>query len=129
MPIRGQVQPVDSRQLHARVRVRHGLGDSRRPIAIAEVEGAHDAHRSAKLISALNEIDGHLILDLSRCAVLDAAAMRAILGKALELGSRGYRLELIVPASGPLARSMDLAEFEETVRARNERHRGGVHGA
>jgi hypothetical protein len=120
---------VDSRQPTARVRVRRGLGDSRRPIALAEVEGAHDVHSSAKLISALDETDGHLIVDLTRCAVLDAVAMRAILGKALELGRRGCRLELIVPGSGPLARAVDLTEFDQMVRTRNGLGRGGVPGA
>jgi anti-anti-sigma regulatory factor len=128
MADRGQVEPVESPQPTAHVRVRRGLGDSRRPITLAEVEGAHDVHSSAKLISALDELDGHLIVDLTRCAVLDAAAMRAILGKALELGRRGCRLELIVPASGPLARTIDLAGFDQLVRARNEPRRGGVQG-
>jgi hypothetical protein len=124
----GQVESVESRRPTARVRVRHGLGDSRRPIALAEVEGAHTVHTTAKLISALDEIRGHLILDLTRCASLDAAAMRAILGKALELGKRGCRLELIVPASGPLTRTIDVAQFDQMVRIGNEPHRGGVRG-
>jgi hypothetical protein len=90
------------------------------------VHGDHDVRSCGKLVSALGQIDGHLILDLTGCAVLDASAMRAILGKALELGKRRCRLELIVPSSGPLARSVDLAEFAQMVRLTNERHRGGV---
>jgi anti-anti-sigma regulatory factor len=122
------LEPVESSGSTARVRVRQGLGDARRPITLAEVRGIHDVDACAELISALDEINGHLILDLTRCDVLDASAMRTILGKAHELGESGHRLELIVAASGPLARTVDLAEFDQMVRVRNERHGGSMQG-
>jgi hypothetical protein len=54
-----------------RVRVRSGLGDARRPITLIEVDGEHDFESRATLISALEAIDGHLMIDMTRCTFID----------------------------------------------------------
>src|SRR4051794_32088526 len=88
----------------ARVCVRDGLGDARRPITLVEVEGAHDSRTGAVLISALDRIDGPLIVDLTVCDALDDAAIAAIIGKARALGKGGPRFEFLGPPAGPLQR-------------------------
>ena len=51
----------------------------------------HDFENRATLISALEGVDGHLILDLTRCAFVDKFLIGVVLGKALELSKRGIR--------------------------------------
>jgi anti-anti-sigma regulatory factor len=104
----------------ARLRVRRGLGDARRPITLIAFEGEHDGETRAALISALDGVDGHLVVDLTLCGFVDTVVIGALLGKALELGKGGHRLELVVPPSGPLARTVDVLGLQDVVWARQE---------
>jgi anti-anti-sigma regulatory factor len=106
---RGQVQPMDAPgpPIPPSIRVRHGLGDSRRPITVIQAVGEHDYASRAMLARALEPVDGHVIVDLSSCAFIDTTAIGAIIGKALALGKAGHRLELVVPPTAPFARMVD----------------------
>lgn len=85
------------------VRVRHGLGDLRRPITLIHAWGEHDFRSRGILTNALAPLEGHVVVDLTRCTYLDSAVIGAILGKALALGKAGYRLEVVVPSSGSIS--------------------------
>jgi hypothetical protein len=98
---------VERVQPEARVRVRDGLGDVRRPITLVEVAGAHDWRTGAVLISALERIDGPLIVDLTVCDALDEDAIAAIIAKASALGKGGHRFEFLAPPDGPLLRAFE----------------------
>ena len=114
-------------QPSARLRVRHGLGDARRPITLVEVEGDHDVASGGPLISTLEGVGGHLVVDLTRCGFIDKGVISAILGKALDLERRGYRFELVVPPSGPLSRTVDVLGLRDVVWMRDELHDRGLH--
>jgi hypothetical protein len=86
------------------VRVRHGLGDSRRPITVIHVCGEHDYAARAILVAALEPLAGHIVVDLTPCTFLDPSVIGAIIGKALALGKTDNRLELVVPGSGSVSR-------------------------
>jgi anti-anti-sigma regulatory factor len=106
---RGQVQAMDGPgpPIPPTVRVRTGLGDARRPTTVIHVVGEHDYGSRAMLVEALEPVDGHVIVELSSCTFIDTSAIGAIIGKALALGKAGHRLELVVPRSAPLARTVD----------------------
>jgi anti-anti-sigma regulatory factor len=82
------------------VRVRHGLGDARRPITVIHVLGEHDFASRALLASALEPLQGHVVVDLAACTFIDTSVIGAIIGKALALGKVGQRLEVVVPPTG-----------------------------
>jgi hypothetical protein len=88
------------------VRVRHGLGDSRRAVTLIEPARGHAYASRGMLVAALERVEGHVILDLSS-AFVDDALIGAIHGKARTLGKQGYRLELVVPHTAPFA-TLDL---------------------
>jgi hypothetical protein len=92
----------------AQVSVRHGLGSSRRPIAVVHVSGEHDFTSRGLLWAALEPLNGDVVVDLTRCTFIDISVIGAILGKALDLGKDGYRLELVcLPPRRLHARSID----------------------
>jgi anti-anti-sigma regulatory factor len=102
------------------VRVRRGLGDSRRPITLIEVEGDQVYDGRADLASALVTVDGHVIVDLTHCGYIDKALIAALLQRAVDLGRRGHRFELVVPPSGPLARTVDVLGLRDVVWVRDD---------
>jgi hypothetical protein len=93
-----------TRPLLASVRVRAGLGVSRRPITVIHVSGDHDYPSRAILLETLAPLEGHTVIDLTDCTYIDPSVIAGIIGKALALGKDGYRLELVVPSSGSLSR-------------------------
>jgi anti-anti-sigma regulatory factor len=85
------------------IRVRTGLGDARRPVTLIQVLGAH-AYESRWIVrSALADVHGHLVLDLTDCTFLDESVLAAIIRKAATLRDEGVRLELVVPATATFA--------------------------
>jgi anti-anti-sigma regulatory factor len=106
-------------QPSARVRIRHGLGDAKRPITLIEVEGEHDYEHRETLISALDEVDGHLVVDLTS-GFVDKCVIAAILAKTHDLARHGHRLELVVLPSGPVSRTVDLLGLRDVVCVRDE---------
>jgi anti-anti-sigma regulatory factor len=88
------------------VRVRHGLGDARRPITVIQVVGEHDYASRGMLEAALEPLDGYVVVDLTNCTFIDTAVIGPILGKALAFGKTGHRFELVVPPTAPLARTV-----------------------
>jgi anti-anti-sigma regulatory factor len=106
---RGQVRPMDAPgpPIPANIRVRHGLGDSRRPITVIQAIGEHDYGSRALLARALEQVDGHVIVDLSSCTFIDTTVIGAITAKALALAKIGLRLELVVPPTAPFARTIE----------------------
>jgi anti-anti-sigma regulatory factor len=95
-----------------RVRVRDALGDARRPVTVIQLLGEHDYASRGLLSAALEPLNGHVVIDLTSCAFLDSALIGAILGKALALGKAGHRLELVIPPSAPLARTIKRLRVE-----------------
>jgi hypothetical protein len=89
------------------IRVRHRLGDSRRPITFLEPAGEPAYTSRGMFVAALERLEGHVIVDLSGMFI-DDSLIGAIHGKARALGAAGYRLELVAPPSAPFARIVDL---------------------
>src|SRR6476646_5364869 len=102
------------------IRIRHGLGDARRPTTVIHVVGEHDYGSRSMLIEALEPVDGHLVVDLSRCTFIDKSVIAAIIAKALALGKAGHRLELVVPRTAPLARTVDRLQVASLMPVLNE---------
>ena len=67
------------------------------------IEVVGDQASPALLVFALDSLEGHVLVDLTRCASIDTAMIGAIIGKALELGKAGSRLEVVVPPTAPFA--------------------------
>ena len=88
------------------VNIRRGLGSARTPITVIHAVGAHDYASRGILAAALDGFEGHVVVDLTRCTFVDSSVIGQLLGKALELGKGGFRLELVVPRSAPLARKV-----------------------
>jgi hypothetical protein len=65
------------------------------------IEVVGDQASPALLVSALDSLAGFVLVDLTRCASIDTAIIGPIIGKALELGKAGSRLELVVPTTAP----------------------------
>jgi hypothetical protein len=107
-PVEGVEDTVDpsGQSRTPRVRVTEGLGDPSRPIALVEIEGDHDFASRAIVVTALEPLDGNLLVDLSRCSYIDMFVMSAIIGKGLALEKAGHRLELVVPPTATFARSV-----------------------
>jgi hypothetical protein len=95
----------------ASVEVRSRLGSAGTPVTVIDAFGEHDYAARGVLASTLEKCHGHVIVDLARCTFLDTAVIGALIGKALELGKQGDRLELIVPRSAPFARKIDQLHF------------------
>jgi hypothetical protein len=89
------------------VKVRVGFGTAHRPITVIHALGEHDYASRAILASTVEEFEGHVIVDLTSCTLLHSAVICALLRKALALGEKGYRLELVVPRSAPFARKIE----------------------
>jgi hypothetical protein len=62
------------------VRVRSGLGDTRRPTTVIEAAGEHDYDSRGLLVAALEQVDGHVVIDLSGCTFIDTSVIGAIIG-------------------------------------------------
>jgi anti-anti-sigma regulatory factor len=105
----GQLTGMDepARPLRASVRVRAGLGVSRRPITVIHVSGDHDYRSRAILLETLAPLKGHTVIDLTDCTYIDPSVIAGVIGKALALGKDGYRLELVVPTFGSLSRVVE----------------------
>jgi anti-anti-sigma regulatory factor len=109
--LQGQPMAAPVPPIPAKIRVRHGLGDARRPITVIEAIGAHDYGSRAMLVRALESVDGHVIVDLSSCTFIDTTVIGAIIGKALALDRVGHRLELVMPPTAPFARMVDRLQI------------------
>ena len=57
----------------------------------------HDFASRRSLATALEPLEEDVIVDLSRCTFIETMVIGVIIGKAVALGKRGFRLELIVP--------------------------------
>jgi hypothetical protein len=80
------------------IRVLPGLGrTTHRPVTIIQVRGEHDFASRSILAAALGPLAEDVVVDLSRCTFIETMVIGVIIGKALALGKRGFRLELIVP--------------------------------
>jgi anti-anti-sigma regulatory factor len=100
---------VDRRDeaLRPTVKVRSGLRSADTPMTVIHTIGEHDYASREILAATLEGVDGHVVVDLTRCTFIDTAVIGALVGKALALGKRGYRLELVVPRSAPFARKVE----------------------
>jgi anti-anti-sigma factor len=88
--------PADPRA--PRVRVVSGLG-ARQASTVVLLYGEHDFGSRGLVQEALFPLDGHVLVDLSRCSFVDSAVIAILLAKSRQLESVGGRLELIAPAS------------------------------
>jgi anti-anti-sigma regulatory factor len=94
-------------QVRPSVKVRYGLGCARGPVTVIHALGEHDYASRSILASTVEEFEGHVIVDLTSCTFLHSAVIGALLRKAIALGKKGYRLELVVPQSAPFARKVE----------------------
>ena len=103
------------------IRVRHGLGSSQRPVTVVHVDGEHDRESCGLLVEALGPLAGHVVVDLARCTFLDTSVIGAIIGKTLELGRDGYRLEVAVPPTSEfLCRTVERLGIRDLLPVRDE---------
>jgi hypothetical protein len=104
-------------ELHERdreptVKIRTGLGASQRPITVLQVVGEHDFGSRFILMKALEDVHGHVVVDLSSCQLLDASVIGAIFRKERVLADGGYRLELVMPPTAPFSRVIERLRVE-----------------
>jgi hypothetical protein len=74
---------------------------------LVHVCGEHDTGSRDMVAAALQPLDGQVAVGLGSCRSLDSSVIGAILGKALELGKSGSRLELVVPRQGQIPRVVE----------------------
>ena len=112
---------VDRRDDHVQpsVQVRTGLGTEHTPITVIQAVGEHAYASRWMLPSAVEKFDGHVIVDLTRCTFLDNAVISALLRKALALGKRGYRLEVVIAPFAPLARKVERLQMANLLAVRD----------
>jgi anti-anti-sigma regulatory factor len=107
-------QEMDRRDEEAEptVKVRRGLGSAHVPVTVIHASGEHDYSSRSLLASTLEGLEGHVIVDFSGCTFLHSAVIGALLRKAITLAKKGYRLELVVPASASFARKLERMRIE-----------------
>jgi anti-anti-sigma regulatory factor len=66
--------------------------------------GEHDYASRSILASTVEELEGHVLVDLTSCTFLHSSVIGTLLRKANALRKKGYRLELVVPKSARFTR-------------------------
>jgi anti-anti-sigma regulatory factor len=89
-------EPIGSRV--PGVRVVSGVG-ARQASTVVLLCGEHDFGSRGLVEEALFPLEGHVLVDLSRCSFVDSAVIAILLAKSRQLESTGGRLELIAPTS------------------------------
>lgn len=99
--------------------IRSGLGSAVRPVSLVTLTGEHDYGSRERIEGALGGIDGHVIVDLTTCELVDTSIVNVFLTKHRELQRSGFTLELIVPPTQvQLSRTFDLLGIRSIVHIR-----------
>lgn len=105
---------------------------------VGEIESANADELRRALARRLRNDSAGLVLDLSSTSYLDSAAIELLFDLARRLRTHRQRLCLVVPASAPMRRVLDLCEIDtvaeidetieeafETMREKSEGGRAG----
>lgn len=103
------------------IEVRGGLGSTARPVSLISLTGEHDYGSKHRIEAVLQQVDGHVLIDLSHCDLIDTSIINVILTKHRELQRAGYRLELIIPPTQVhLSRAFDLLGIRSILHIRDQ---------
>jgi anti-anti-sigma regulatory factor len=110
------VDPLTSPREPSAIDVRSGLGSSTRPVSLVLLRGEHDYGSRERLEAVLQGLEGHVLIDLSQCELIDTSIINVVLTRHRELRAAGFRLELIVPPTQVhLSRTFDLLGIRSIV--------------
>jgi anti-anti-sigma factor len=88
-------------------------------VAVAAVEGEVDASNAADvgdgLRAAVSNESKALVVDLTRAAYLDSAAINLMFALAMDLRERQQRLHLVVDPASPIARAIAITGLDTAV--------------
>jgi anti-anti-sigma factor len=88
-------------------------------VVVARVLGAIDlsnaGHLEDEVSGAVPNAAHAVVLDLAETTYLDSAGIRLVFGLAEKLRRRGQTLRLVVPASAPIERVLELSHVGEVV--------------
>jgi anti-anti-sigma factor len=78
--------------------------------AVVRLKGGHDVATSRYLRDALKEVEGNVLLDLTRCQFIDSSVIFVIYNDSNLRARQGQRLELVVPPSNrTVSRTLEIA--------------------
>ena len=108
--------------LAAVIHVRNGLGSAARPISLIQLAGEHDYGSKGRVERVLGGLNGHVLVDLTDCDLIDTSIINVLLTKHRELQRAGFKLELIIPSTQVhLSRTFDLLGIRNLVTIREDR--------
>jgi anti-anti-sigma regulatory factor len=79
------------------IEVRTGLGRAPRFVSLVTLYGEVDYGSRTRFEEAFADLQGHVLVDLSSCELIDTTSINVILTKHRELRREGYGLELLIP--------------------------------
>ena len=84
--------------------------------------GEHDYGSKGRVEQALADLNGHVLIDLTDCDLIDTSIINVLLTKHRELQRAGFKLELIIPSTQVhLSRTFDLLGIRNLVTIREDR--------
>ena len=93
--------------------------EARGDVVVARLRGEVDLSNAfsvrEQLLAAVPNTASALVLDLSHTGYLDSSGIRLIFELAARVGSRGQKLELVVPDDSVIRRMLLLTEVHQVV--------------
>jgi anti-anti-sigma factor len=90
--------------------------EERDDVVVARVTGELDiagaSHTGDQIAGAVSTAARGLIVDFSRLEFIDSSGIAMLFGLARRLGSRRQQLRVVAPADRPVARVLEIVEFD-----------------